>query len=48
MLSHGAIIARELGLPAAVNVANATLWLRTGDQVRLDGGTGTVTLLGRG
>lgn len=48
MLSHGAIIARELGLPAAVNVTNATSWLRTGDLVRLDGGTGMVTLLRRG
>jgi pyruvate,water dikinase len=47
MLSHGAIIARELSLPAAVNVANATSWLRTGDQVRLDGASGVVTRTGR-
>lgn len=46
-LSHGAIIARELGLPAVVNVAGATSWLRDGDVVRVDGASGTVSVIAR-
>lgn len=42
LLSHSAIVARELGLPAAVAVPGATAWLRDGDRVRLDGATGRV------
>ncbi|MEZ6015717.1 MAG: PEP-utilizing enzyme [Planctomycetota bacterium] len=34
-LSHAAILARELGLPAIVGVPGATRTLRTGDRVRL-------------
>jgi pyruvate,water dikinase len=45
-LSHAAIVARELGIPAVVNCANATMRLRTGDRVRVDGGQGTVEILG--
>lgn len=48
LLSHSAIVARELGLPTAVGVTGATTWLRDGDLVRLDGGTGRVERLGRG
>lgn len=43
LLSHSAIVAREMGIPAAVSVVGATAWLRDGDRVRLDGATGTVT-----
>ncbi|GAA4683970.1 hypothetical protein GCM10023215_18180 [Pseudonocardia yuanmonensis] len=46
-LSHAAIVARELGLPAVVGCGDATTRLRTGDRVRVDGSAGTVTLLGR-
>ena len=46
-VSHGAVVAREYGLPCVVNARQATKVLRTGDRVRLDGDTGTVTLLGR-
>ncbi|MDR1711862.1 MAG: hypothetical protein LBR58_08440 [Propionibacteriaceae bacterium] len=42
LLSHVAIIARELGLPAVVGVPNATRLLRGGDRVRIDGAAGTV------
>jgi pyruvate,water dikinase len=42
LLSHSAIVARELGIPAAVAVPGATGWLRDGDRVRLDGSTGRV------
>ena len=43
-VSHGAVIAREYGLPCVVNTRRATYVLRTGDRVRLDGNTGTVTV----
>ncbi|MBI4703241.1 MAG: hypothetical protein HY744_19160 [Deltaproteobacteria bacterium] len=44
-LSHAALVAREYGVPAVVNVAGATVALRTGERVRLDGGRGTVERL---
>lgn len=44
-LSHGAIISRELGIVAVVNVPNATKILKTGMTVRMDGGKGTVEIL---
>ncbi|HEY3367964.1 MAG TPA: PEP-utilizing enzyme [Symbiobacteriaceae bacterium] len=37
-LSHAAIVARELGIPAVVGCGNATMRLHTGDRVRVDGG----------
>lgn len=46
-LSHAAIVARELGVPAVVGCGDATLRLRTGDRVELDGATGRVRILGR-
>jgi pyruvate,water dikinase len=45
-LSHAAIIARELGIPAVVNCGDATARLRTGDRVRVDGVQGRVENLG--
>jgi pyruvate,water dikinase len=44
-LSHAAIVARELGIPAVVGCGNATMRLRTGDRVRVDGVAGTVEVL---
>jgi rifampicin phosphotransferase len=44
-LSHAAIVARELGIPAVVGCGNATTRIRTGDRVRVDGGRGAVTVL---
>ena len=46
-LSHAAIIARELGIPAVVGCFNATSVLKTGDRVRVDGGLGIVEFLER-
>ena len=43
-LSHAAIVARELGIPAVVGCGDATIRLRTGDRVRVDGSAGVVTL----
>jgi pyruvate,water dikinase len=45
MLSHSAIVAREMGIPAVVGVKDATRCIRDGQRVRLDGAAGTVTLL---
>jgi pyruvate,water dikinase len=44
-LSHAAIVARELGIPAVVGCGNATMRLRTGDRVRVDGSAGTVEVV---
>ncbi|TRW79660.1 pyruvate, water dikinase [Mycolicibacterium sp. 018/SC-01/001] len=44
-VSHGAVVAREYGLPCVVNTLIATQILRTGDRVRVDGDRGVVTLL---
>jgi pyruvate,water dikinase len=44
-LSHAAIVARELGIPAVVGCGNATMRLRTGDRLRVDGERGTVEVL---
>ena len=44
-LSHGAIIAREYGIPAVMDVHNATYLLQDGQQVRIDGYKGTVEIL---
>ncbi|MFY9934071.1 MAG: PEP/pyruvate-binding domain-containing protein [Streptosporangiaceae bacterium] len=41
-LSHAAIVARELGIPAVVGCGNATMLLHSGDRVRVDGSNGTV------
>ena len=45
MMTHGAVVAREYGLPAVVGVDQATERLHTGQRVRVDGSTGLVTLL---
>ena len=44
-LSHGAIIAREYGIPAVMNISGAMTRLQTGQKVRVDGYRGTVELL---
>ena len=44
-VSHGAVIAREYGLPAIVNTRIATKRIKTGDKIRLDANTGTVKIL---
>jgi rifampicin phosphotransferase len=42
LLSHAAIVARELGIPAVVSLPGVTGWLRDGDWVEMDGGAGVV------
>jgi pyruvate,water dikinase len=41
--SHGAVVAREYGIPAVVGVPDATTRLHTGQTVTVDGAAGTVT-----
>ena len=48
VLSHGAIVAREFGLPAVAGLAGVHKQLQTGQRLRIDGGGGTVTVLGAG
>jgi phosphohistidine swiveling domain-containing protein len=44
MMSHGAVVAREYGIPAVVGVPGATDRIATGQRVTVDGSAGTVTL----
>jgi len=44
VLSHGAIVARDFGIPAVI-VPGATKLLAAGQQVRIDGNKGTITIL---
>ncbi|MGD8368143.1 MAG: PEP/pyruvate-binding domain-containing protein [Desulfobacterales bacterium] len=44
MLIHGAIIAREYGIPCVTGVADATTLIRTGDRITVDGYLGIVTV----
>ena len=43
-LSHGAVVAREYGLPAIVNVKGATKYLKNGDYIRMNATKGTVMI----
>ena len=45
LLSHAAIVARELGIPAVVSVPGLTRWLHDEDWVEMDGATGTIRRL---
>jgi len=45
LLSHAAIVAREMGLPAVVSLPGVTERLEDGDVVRIDGSAGTVERL---
>ena len=45
--SHGAIVARELGVPAVLNTGTGTVDIRTGDRLIVDGTEGTVEIIER-
>ncbi|MEV6426671.1 aminotransferase class III-fold pyridoxal phosphate-dependent enzyme [Nocardia sp. NPDC051463] len=45
MLSHAAVIGREYGIPAVLNVAGATSVVRSGQRIRVDGRAGVVSVL---
>ena len=46
-MSHGAIVARELGVPCVINTVVGTQQLHSGDTVRVDGAAGTVEIVTR-
>ncbi len=46
MITHGAIVAREYGIPAVVGVNQATTRLQTGQRIRVDGSTGRILVVG--
>jgi len=45
MMTHGSVVAREYGIPAVVGVDRATIRLKTGQRVRVDGSTGFIDIL---
>ncbi|NYB73619.1 phosphoenolpyruvate synthase [Sedimentibacter hydroxybenzoicus DSM 7310] len=45
MMTHGAVVAREYGLPAVVSVENATKLIKDGQKVRINGTKGYVEIL---
>ncbi len=45
LLSHSAIVAREMGIPAVVSIPNLTKTLKTGMRIRMDGKAGTIKIL---
>ena len=42
LLSHSAIVARELGIPCVVGLKGATHWIEDGERITVDGATGVV------
>jgi len=42
-MSHGAIVAREYGIPAVVGVTDATELINTGERITVDGAAGEIT-----
>ena len=47
LLSHSAIVAREMGIPTIVGLSDVTGWLHDGDWVELDGSSGSVRKIER-
>jgi len=47
LLSHAAIVARELGIPTVVSIPGLTAWLKDGDWVEIDGSAGVVRRIDR-
>lgn len=47
VMSHGALVAREMGVPCVINTRNGTRRIKTGDLLSVDGDTGIVKVLER-
>jgi pyruvate,water dikinase len=45
LLSHSAIVAREMGIPTIVGIPNLTKILKDGDRIKMDGKSGRVEIL---
>ena len=46
LLSHAAVVARELGIPCVMNTGVGTQVIKSGDLCRVDGSAGTVKIVG--
>ena len=46
MMTHGAVVAREYGIPAVVGVSQATTRIQTGERLQVDGASGKIVKLG--
>ncbi|GMA64295.1 PEP-utilizing enzyme [Alicyclobacillus fastidiosus] len=44
-MTHGAVVAREYGIPAVVGIDNATEVIKDGEYIRVDGTKGFVEIL---
>jgi phosphohistidine swiveling domain-containing protein len=44
-LSHGAVVAREYGIPAVVSAKGARSYIQTGDRIRINGNTGAIEII---
>ena len=45
VLSHSAIVAREMGIPTIVGITGLTERLRSGQRIKMDGRTGTIQIV---
>ncbi|WP_332711940.1 PEP/pyruvate-binding domain-containing protein [Pelagibacterium mangrovi] len=45
ILSHSAIVAREMGIPCVVGIKAVTEWIEDGTTIEVDGGAGTVRIV---
>ncbi len=45
LASHPAVLAREFGIPAVIGTSVATITIKTGDRLRVNGSTGSVEIL---
>jgi pyruvate,water dikinase len=45
LLSHSAIVSREMGIPCIVSVTGLLKTLKTGDEIEMDGSTGVIKLI---
>ena len=48
IFSHAAVIGREYGIPAVLNVIGATQVIKTGDRIKINGKKGLVEILEKG
>ena len=48
LMTHGAVVAREYGLPAVVGVEHATKLVRDGQRIRVNGTDGYVEVISTG
>lgn len=45
LLSHSAIVSREMGIPCIVSVSGLLRSLKTGDEIEMDGGSGEIKII---